>query len=286
VKPPLPGKPEFAVVDGIPGEEFDSISSSLTFSPDSRNVAYLARNGSEQFAVINGLRGEPYDLVQAPTFSPNSARFAYAAPMLVLCLRVAGKRWPVWEGALWAFSLIGAVLVEVISEEKQGAIITAWSFAYLGALIVLLAVLIRSHPGVRRWVSWMFASAILLVVLLNIHDLARWMGWIDYDSLTLAHFHIPLVLFAVGATLIERHFRAVAATERTNVELEKEVAAKAREIEAGCARVQEAAGGVGDHEVEPAVAVEVLRARAHEPLAADQVLLAEPAGGDQPVQHV
>ncbi|HVE41373.1 MAG TPA: hypothetical protein VNM14_15880, partial [Planctomycetota bacterium] len=48
------GAKEFAVVDGIPGEEFDSISSSLTFSPDSRNVAYLARNGSEQYAVVNG----------------------------------------------------------------------------------------------------------------------------------------------------------------------------------------------------------------------------------------
>jgi signal transduction histidine kinase len=167
------------------------------------------------------------------------ARFAYAAPMLVLCLRVAGKRWPVWEGALWAFTLIGAVLVEVLSEE-QGFIITAWSFAYLSALIVLLAVLIRSHPGGRRWVSWMFAAAILLVVLLNVYDLARWMGWIDYDSLTLSHFHIPLVLFAIGAAMIERHFRAVAAMERTNVELEKEVAAKAREIEAGFARVQEA----------------------------------------------
>src|SRR6185436_14063401 len=52
------GAKEFAVVDGVPGEEFDSISSSLTFSPDAKHVAYVGRNGTEQFAVVNGLRGE------------------------------------------------------------------------------------------------------------------------------------------------------------------------------------------------------------------------------------
>ena len=168
------------------------------------------------------------------------ARFAYAAPMLVLCLRVADKRWPWPRRALWLFTLLGLALAWLISEEHQGFVITAWSFVYLAALIALLVMLARSQIAERRWAPWMFASAIVLVVLLNAHDIARWMGWIDYDSLTLAHFHIPLVLFAIGGTIIDRHLRAVAAVAQAKVELEARVAEKAREIEANYARIQEA----------------------------------------------
>jgi signal transduction histidine kinase len=168
------------------------------------------------------------------------SRFAYAAPMLVLCLRVAGRRSPGFERALWLFTAGGLALAQLAGEDSQGVLITAWSFVYLTALVAVLAVLARSQIGERRWGLWMFALAIVLVVLLNIHDIARWMGWIDYDSLTLAHFHIPLVLFAVGATIIDRHVRAAAAVERANAELEDKVAQKTREIEANLKRVQAA----------------------------------------------
>jgi signal transduction histidine kinase len=168
-------------------------------------------------------------------------RFAYAAPMLVLCLRIAGKRWPLAEAALWAFTLFGLGLAWLLSEDRQGAVITYWSVTYLGALFALLVVLIRSQQqGQRRWAFWPLAAALVLAVLLNAHDLAWWMGWIDYDSYQLAHFHIPLVLFAIGATIIDRHFLAVAAVERAKVELEGRVAEKAREIEANYARIKAA----------------------------------------------
>jgi len=166
--------------------------------------------------------------------------FAYAAPMLVLCLRVAGKRWPWFEGGLWLFTLLGLVLFALPGADEEGFVITTWSFVYLAALILLLVMLARSQIAGRRWLRWLFGAAIVLVAALNAHDLARWMGWIGYDSMTLAHFHIPLVLFAIGATIIDRHLRAVAAVERSNVELEERVAQKTHEIEAGFRRVQEA----------------------------------------------
>ena len=165
--------------------------------------------------------------------------FAYAAPMLVLCLRVADKRWPWFEGGLWLFTVLGLGL-SALGEAREGPVITAWSFAYLAALIGLLVMLARSQTAARGWLFWLFASAVALVAALNAHDLARWMGWIDYDSLTLAHFNIPLVLFAIGATVIDRHLRAVAAVERANVELEERVAQKTRAIEASFKRVQQA----------------------------------------------
>jgi signal transduction histidine kinase len=168
------------------------------------------------------------------------ARFAYAVPMLVLCLRAAGKRWPGPEAALWLFTLAGAALVWLVGEDWQGLLITYWSAAYLIALLVLLIVLIRSHRPQRGWSSRVLAASLVFAVLLNGHDFSWWMGWIDYDSIKLAHFDIPLVLFAIGATIIDRHFRAVAGVERAKVELEARVADKAREIEANYARVREA----------------------------------------------
>jgi signal transduction histidine kinase len=167
-------------------------------------------------------------------------RFAYAVPMLVLCLRVAGQRWPVGEAALWIFTLAGLVLAWLLGEDGQGVVITYWSVVYLAALFVLLIVLIRSQQRERKWAFWLLAGALVLAVLLNAHDLAWWMGWIDYESFQLAHFHIPLVLFAIGATIVDRHFRAVAAVEQAKLELEGRVAEKAREIEANYARVEEA----------------------------------------------
>jgi signal transduction histidine kinase len=169
-----------------------------------------------------------------------AVRFAYAAPMLVLCLRVAGDRWPRTEAGLWGFTLAGLVLAGSLTEDRQGGVITYWSVAYLAALFALLIVLIRSQQGLRRGASRLLTAALVLAVLLNAHDLAWWMGWIDYDSYQLAHFHIPLVLFAIGATIIDRHFLAVAAVERAKVELEGRVAEKAREIEANYARLREA----------------------------------------------
>jgi signal transduction histidine kinase len=169
-----------------------------------------------------------------------AVRFAYAAPMLVLCLRVAGKRWSLGEPMLWFFTLCGVSLAWLLDEDYHGAVITYWSMAYLAALVAVLAVVIRSQQGRRWWAFWPLIAALVLAVLLNAHDFAWWMGWIDYESFQLAHFHIPLVLFAVGATIIDRHFQAVAAVERAKVELEGRVAQKAREIEANYARVQEA----------------------------------------------
>jgi len=169
-----------------------------------------------------------------------TVRFAYAAPMLVLCLRVAGKRWPLAEGAVWVFTGLGVVLSSLLGEDREGALLTTWSVTYLGALFVLLVVLIRSRERKGRWAFWPLAAALVLAVLLNAHDLAWWMGWVDYDSFQLGHFHVPLVLFAAFAAIVDRHFQAVSAVERARSELEGRVAEKAREIEASYARVEEA----------------------------------------------
>lgn len=157
------------------------------------------------------------------------ARFAYAAPMVVLCLRVANKRSPWAECALWLFTLLGLMLSALIGEERQGFVISAWSWVYLVAPLVPLALLVRT-PLAQTWVHRMFAYAIAAVVLLNAHDLGRWMGWIDYDSLTLAHFHIPLMLVAIAAAIIDRYLRALAEVRVQEAEQERALALQRKRI--------------------------------------------------------
>lgn len=70
-----------AVVDGKPGAVWDYIAFGwLTFSPDSRSLAYVARKGGESFLVAGGLCSSASDeIFTAPVFDASSARIAYGA---------------------------------------------------------------------------------------------------------------------------------------------------------------------------------------------------------------
>jgi len=166
-------------------------------------------------------------------------RFSPIPPMLVLCLRLAGRPMIKSEACLWLFTAAGLAAAYSHGASLSGALITWWTGVYL-ALLVLLLLLIASQRDRRNAALWLLIAAATAAILLNAHDYGRWIGWIDFDNPTLAHFHVPLVLFALGANLIGRHFDAIGRIERARIELESRVAAKAREIEATYARVREA----------------------------------------------
>jgi hypothetical protein len=76
------------VVDGKEGKEYDGIGvGTLTFSPDSKHIAYVAKRGDKVFVVVDGKEGKEYDgiLEGTLTFSPNSKHVAYVAGR--------GKKW-------------------------------------------------------------------------------------------------------------------------------------------------------------------------------------------------
>jgi signal transduction histidine kinase len=171
-------------------------------------------------------------------------RFAYAAPLFVLCLRVANRRAPKGESAIWLFTIAGAVLTPFVDESSRGVILTIWSVAYLIVLSLLLALLLNTQAAKGGVAGLAMLAAVLAgVTVLNLCDLGRWMGWLDYDSLTLTYFHVPLVLFAIGVTIVDRHFIAVAAVERSKIDLEAQVLQKTREIEASYQQLREAERG-------------------------------------------
>ncbi len=103
------GARAFVVVDGKEEKHYSAVGKEIPyvtaegpevlhvgtpkFSPDSRRVAYVAREGKKWFVVVNGNEENPYDDVGGLTliFSPDSRRVAYAAS-------VAGKQFVVVDG--------------------------------------------------------------------------------------------------------------------------------------------------------------------------------------------
>lgn len=72
----------FVVVEGKPQRPYENIAkASLTFSPDSKKVAYAAFKGYKWFYVIDGIEQKKYDGLATgyPIFSPDSKRTAYGA---------------------------------------------------------------------------------------------------------------------------------------------------------------------------------------------------------------
>ena len=78
----------------------------------------------------------------------------------------------------------------------------------------------------------MKVAALLLMAALMAYEVARYLGWVDIESTVLRQYHVPVMLIAIGAAIFERHVLAVWRIERTNIDLERRVEEKAREIEA------------------------------------------------------
>jgi hypothetical protein len=68
------------VIDGKEGKSFDYINKGASlFSPDSKRVVYEARRGKKWTVVIDEKEGNLSDAVASSTFSPDSKRVAYMA---------------------------------------------------------------------------------------------------------------------------------------------------------------------------------------------------------------
>lgn len=81
------------VVDGVEGEKFEGIGEAITFSADSKHIAYVAGSKDRQFIVYDGTPQACCDLTLEgpPALSANGEHLAYGAKK--------GDRWRVvWDG--------------------------------------------------------------------------------------------------------------------------------------------------------------------------------------------
>ena len=162
----------------------------------------------------------------------------YLTPLLILHLRLAGRRHPWLEAALWAALAIALVSASYPSSWQWLANRT-WSilFAALPALFVIP--LLRARGLRRQPTVILLALADAAAALLNLHDWALRLGWVDFDRPYLIYYVAPFVMLAAGAPILQRLLAGFEATRSMNIELEQRVAAKAREIEQSHARLRQ-----------------------------------------------
>jgi hypothetical protein len=75
-----PAERQWVVVDGVAGPAFRGLSSvpgAILFSPDSRRLAYFARDDDGSHTVLDGVVGPAFADVGVLTFSPDSRRLAH-----------------------------------------------------------------------------------------------------------------------------------------------------------------------------------------------------------------
>jgi signal transduction histidine kinase len=163
----------------------------------------------------------------------------YLMPLLILHLRLASLRFAWLEAALW-LALVAAIASIAIPSPWEWLAWSGWGilFAALPAFFtipLLRAPVLRRQPAVV-----LLLVADVAAALMNLHDWALRIGWVDFDRPYLVYFVPPFVMLAAAVPIIERLMAGVAATRRMNVELELRVAAKAREIEASHGALREA----------------------------------------------
>jgi signal transduction histidine kinase len=155
----------------------------------------------------------------------------YLMPLLILHLRLAQRRHPWLEGVVWT-ALVAAVASISLTGPWQWLAWSAWGIVFAALPAFFVVPLLRAAELRRQPAVVLLLLADVAAALMNLHDWAMRLGWVDFDRPYLVYFVPPFVMLAAAVPIMERLMAGVAATQRMNVELERRVAAKAREIEA------------------------------------------------------
>lgn len=169
----------------------------------------------------------------------NVVRYGLVPPTFVMCLRIASQRRPRFELGVWIWFAFVVVFPALGLHEGMPAVYFGLQLVNAGLLLVGAAAILRYVPRPLRWSHRLEVAAVIAMALLLCHELARYFAWIDVEAQVLRHFHVPVLLVAIGAAILERHVAALWRMERSNAELEGRVAEKTREIEASIASLEE-----------------------------------------------
>ena len=149
----------------------------------------------------------------------------------IFLLRMVDRRWPRVERALW---LQCAVVPLLLAASYPGYLRQAFT-AYYNLLALEFLVFAGFFFAVawreRREDFWVMAAAIGATTAMAGLEIAQQNRWVPFQGLHVAHFVVPVAAAMIGLHLMRQLARALRATERANVELERRVAEKSREIE-------------------------------------------------------
>jgi hypothetical protein len=156
--------------------------------------------------------------------------YAYAPALALGALHIAGVgSWRI-ATAIWVIFALGCAVPAALGEAALAA-----AFAFLGVPVVLLLaytiVLMIVRGGGALWLRAAAAAAIAIAIGLAVHDLAHWLGWIDFDRVALLPFAAPALTLSVGALLASRHFDAMRGLAEAKSTLEARVVERTVQIE-------------------------------------------------------
>jgi len=159
--------------------------------------------------------------LMAPTFTS----------FYIFLLRMVDRRWKHVERALWLQCVVAPPL---LLASAPGHVLPAFAVFYnlmglefLASASVFFVLSWRE----RREDFWVMAAAIAAVAGMAGLEIAMQNRWLPFRGLQVSHFVMPVVAGIIGVHLLRQFARALRATEQANIELERRVAEKSREIE-------------------------------------------------------
>lgn len=158
-------------------------------------------------------------------------KYLYATPLLILCLRYGKRRSAKGEALLWSLYLAGCAAAAMLPPTAYPTLVTGAATLYIALFAVFFGWLcVRLFHG-GHWRAYLLALALGAAVVVHGYDLARWLGYADFDNLLLTPYGTFFLILALGATVVDRHVVAIRRLDRSNRGLEREVAAKVQEVE-------------------------------------------------------
>ncbi len=150
----------------------------------------------------------------------------------VFLLRMVDRRWPRAERALWLQCAIAPPLL--LATAYPARLLPAFTAYYNLLALEFLAVagyFFATAWRHRRADFWVMAAGIGATAALAGLEIAMHNRWLPFQGLHVSHFIVPAVATVIGLHLLRQFAQALRATEQANVELERRVAQKSREIE-------------------------------------------------------
>lgn len=157
--------------------------------------------------------------------------YGYMPPLAIGALALAGVATRVPATLLWGLLLAACAVPWLADEAVFAQVFAALGVVFVTALAASFMLTIRRGRAVPVWLRTTVGAAIAVVVGLAMHDLALWLGWIDFDRLALFPFAAPALALSLGALLVTRHFEAVHGLELAKSMLEARVAERTLDIE-------------------------------------------------------
>jgi signal transduction histidine kinase len=158
--------------------------------------------------------------------------------MFMFVLRYGSMRRPLVEGAAWAYVVLGAAAI--FGDVMPSGVMDLWYLGSLAASVYTLYLQVRVGLRHSKVEGILLASAGVLDMALNGHDLWLYSDVNSADRFYLAHYSAPFYLFVIGLILVRRFTESLNAHENLAAVLEQRIANKATEFERNYLQLLEA----------------------------------------------